>query len=476
MRPEFFVFLALYLAVLVAIGLGFSRRMKSLEDFFLASRSLPAGLIFLSLTASWFGATSILVTTEDAYRRGLSAIWLVGVPAIVTVLIFAIFLAGPIRRLDIVTLPDLVEKRYGKTVRHLSALLIFWYMVVLASSQMVALGQFLRPFLDVPYIWSLAVGTGVVLVYLLRGGLFSVVATDVFQCLLLSGGVLGLAFYLGRRTPISEVLSAGGAVADGRLDPFSNIGSDLLVAGSFVLAWTISPIAWQRIQAARTVKKARQGFFAAAGAFVLLYGLVVLIGLLAGPLLDFRGLPNPLVSELILSGVGRWLGGILFVAVVAAILSTMDTAINAGALTLTRDVYFRVVARGTRGHLPAVVAGRAATVLMAALAFLVATRFQSILKALGLSSEIMAEGLFIPGMAMIWLRDRRPLAGGLSLALGGGFALAGFLSALNVLPVRLPAWPHSVPYGVGLSLAGFIVGYALDSLRLHLDDRRGPAS
>ena len=48
--------------------------------------------------------------------------------------------------------------------------------------------------------------------------------------------------------------------------------------------------------------------------------------------------------------------------------------------------------------------------------------------------------------------------------------------ALNVLPVRLPAWPHSVPYGVGLSLAGFIVGYALDSLRLHLDDRRGPAS
>ncbi len=140
MRPEFLVLLALYLAALVAVGLLSSRRMKSLEDFFLASRSLPAGLIFLSLTASWFGATSILVTTDDAYRRGLGAIWLIGVPAIVTVLIFAVFLAGPIRRLDIVTLPDLVEKRYGKTVRHLAGLLIFWYMVVLASSQLVALG------------------------------------------------------------------------------------------------------------------------------------------------------------------------------------------------------------------------------------------------------------------------------------------------------------------------------------------------
>jgi solute:Na+ symporter, SSS family len=474
MRPEFLVFLALYLAALVAIGLAFSRRMKSLEDFFLASRSLPPWLVFLSLTASWFGATSILVTTDDAYRRGLSAVWLVGVPAIVTVLIFGVFLAGPIRRLDIVTLPDLVEKRYGTTVRYLASLLIFWYMVVLASSQMVALGQFLGPFLNVPYIWSLAAGTGIVLVYLLKGGLFSVVATDVFQCLLLGGGVLGLASYLGRRTPIIEALRAGAAAADGRLDPFSNLGTDLLMAASFVLAWTISPIAWQRVQAAATVKKARRGFLAAAGTFVVLYGLVALIGILAGPLFDFRELANPLVSELILSGAGGWLGGILFVAVVAAILSTMDTALNTGALTLTRDVYFRIVAHGARGRLAEVAAGRAATVLMAALTFLVATRFRSILHVLGLSSEIMAEGLFVPGVAMIWLRDRRPLAGGLSLALGGGFALAGFLSVLNVLPVRIPSWPHSVPYGVGLSSAGFVIGYALDSLRHHRSSRESP--
>ena len=476
MRPEFLILLALYIAALVAIGLGFSRRMKSLEDFFLASRSLPAWLIFLSLTASWFGATSILVTTGDAYRRGLGAIWLVGVPAIVTVLIFGVFLAGPIRRLDIVTLPDLVERRYGQTVRHFASLLIFWYMVVLASSQMVALGQFLGPFLNVPYVWSLAAGTGIVLIYLLRGGLFSVVVTDVFQCLFLSGGVLGLAAYLGRRTPVAGILSAGGTASEGLLDPFSSLGSDLLMAVSFILAWTISPIAWQRVQAAGTVKKARQGFLAAAGAFVILYGLVVLIGILARPFLDSRELSHPLISELILSEVGRWLGGILFVAVVAAILSTLDTAVNTGALTLTRDVYFRLVPCGARGHLPEVGAGRAATVVMAALAFLVATRFQSILAALGLSSEIMAEGLFVPGIAMIWLRDRRPLAGGLSLALGGGFALAGFLSALHVLPVRLPAWPHSVPYGVGLSLAGFVAGYALDSLRLHGRSSRGPES
>jgi SSS family solute:Na+ symporter len=463
---ELFLFLGLYLALLLTIGLRFSRRMKSLEDFFLASRSLPAPLIFLSLTASWFGATSILITTDEAYRTGVSAIWLVGLPAVVTVLVFAAFLAGPIRRLEILTLPDLVEKRYGRAVRHLAAGLIFWYMAVLAASQMVALGQFIRPFLRVPYLWSLTAGTGAVLIYLLSGGLFSVVATDVLQCVLLGGGLLALAAYLAAHAPSAAVFRAGGEAGAGYLNPLTALATNALIAVSFILAWTISPIAWQRVQAAKSVKQARRGFFLSAASLAFLYGLVVLIGTTTRGLWGARELSRPLISELILAGLRPWLGGILFVAVVAAVLSTMDTAINTGALTLSRDIYYRLLARQPGGGAEIVRAGRVATVVTAAAAFLVATRFQSILKTLGLSSEIMAEGLFIPGIAMLWLRRKRPLAGGLSLVLGGGFALAGFLSTLGVLPFALPAWPYSIPYGVGLSFAGFITGFALDSLAL----------
>jgi SSS family solute:Na+ symporter len=94
----------------------------------------------------------------------------------------------------------------------------------------------------------------------------------------------------------------------------------------------------------------------------------------------------------------------------------------------------------------------------------VATRFQSILQTLGLASEIMAEGLFVPGMAMFIFRKKRPLAGGLSLLFGGGFAMLGFLSALKVLPLPLPRWPDSVPYGVALSVFGFAAGYLIDRL------------
>ena len=182
--------------------------MTGLEAFFLASRSLPASLVLLSLTASWFGATSILVTTDQAYRSGVSAFWLVGVPAVATVSLMGFFLVGPIRRSDGQTLPGLIEARYGRLVRHAASVLILWYMIVLASSQMVALGQFLEPFLGLPYVWGVALGTAVVLVYLLSGGLFSVVATDVLQCLLLILGLAGLSAYLARWSDVGAVAAA----------------------------------------------------------------------------------------------------------------------------------------------------------------------------------------------------------------------------------------------------------------------------
>jgi SSS family solute:Na+ symporter len=457
MKSEFFAFLGGYFAIILFLGLKFSRRMKSLEDFFLASRSLSARLVFLSLTASWFGATSILVTTDEAYRVGVSAIWLVGAPAVLTVSIFAFFLAGPIRRLPILTLPDLVELHYGKTVRHLASVLIFWYMVVLASSQMVAAGNFFQPFLGMSYFWSLVLGTVVVRVYLVSGGLRSVAFTDSFQCFLLAAGTIALTAFLFRASSIKALFQP--------VDFFVDIKKNLLITLSFTLAWTISPIAWQRVQAARTAEKARLGLLITAGAFILLYGLVVVIGMLARPLFSSRALASPLLTELIAGSVGPVLGVLLFVAVAAAVLSTMDTAINTGALTMTRDIYQRIFASSRETGVGLVLAGRISTFLVAILSFVVATRFQSILRTIGLASEIMAEGLFIPGMAMFIFKKKIPLAGGLSLALGGGFALASFLSEVKIFPPGLPAWPHSVPYGLALSLAGFAVGFLLEKFR-----------
>jgi len=334
-------------------------------------------------------------------------------------------------------------------------------MAVLAASQMVAIGTFLKSFIGIPYFWSLVLGTCVVLVYSIFGGFLSVAVTDGLQFILLAAGVFGLFFFLSGTSSVKEVsLCASELGKPHYFNIFFDFKENLLIVLSFTLAWTISPIAWQRIQAARSDSSARQGLFAASGTFFILYWIVVFIGMLSLPLFFSRGINGPLLSEVISSKTGIFLGGILFVAVVAAVMSTMDTAINTGALSLTRDVFQQIFPRSQGKEI--VLAARLSTFFVGGVAFLVATRFQSILKTLGLASEIMAEGLFVPGIAMVFLRRKLPLAGFLSLLLGGGYSVIGFLCELNLLSLSWPSWPYSVPYGLGLSLAGFLVGFGVE--------------
>jgi SSS family solute:Na+ symporter len=455
------LFLAAYFMLLLGIGFAFSKRMRSLEDFFLASRGLSAFWVFISLVASWIGATSILVSVDEAYTKGLSSFWIMGVPAVLTVFVFMLFLARPIRELPILTLPDLVENRYGRTVRHLAALLIVWYMILLAASQMVALGNFLQGFLHTSYFTCLVIGTGVVLVYSVFGGFRAVVLTDGLQFFFLAAGIFGLFLFLEHTTKIQDVFQVSRLLEKPDYFSFlSDVKRNTFVALSFVLAWLVSPIAWQRIQAARTVHKARLGLLSAAVTLFLIYGLIVAIGLLALPHLPPDKVSGSVLSSIIVSKAGVFLGGILFISVMAAVMSTMDTAINTGALSFTHDVYFQLLPK--RGMEQVVAVSRISTVFIAAVAFLVATMFQDILKTLGLASEIMAEGFFVPGICMIFLKKKWPAAGFLSLVLGGGFALVGFMSEIEIVAIGWPMWPYSVPYGLALSLTGFLIGMLID--------------
>jgi SSS family solute:Na+ symporter len=463
MRPEFFVLFVAYLALLLGTGLAFARRMKSAEDFFLAGKRLGAGFIFISLTASWFGATSMLVSTDEALRGGVSAIWIVGMPAVLTVIVLAVFFAGRLHRLPVMTWSDLVELRYGRLVRHLTSVLLVWYMALLAASQMAALGLFLEGFLSVSYGWSLAAGAAVVLVYSAAGGLRSVVRTDLLQVVLLTAGVSALLIWVsGRSSWAATAAAAFEAGKAGYFDLFDGFGTNALMLLSFTLAWTISPIALQRIQAARSARAARKGLWATAAALLVLYLLIIGIGTLSLPLYPRGTGDRPLVAEIAGREEGFALGGLVFVAVLAAILSTLDTAMNAGALVMNRDIINQAFPNARKRPIPW---ARAATLMMAVLAFLVALKFRSILKTIGLSSEIMAEGFFVPGAAMLVLRDKRPLAGLLGIAFGGGFAVLSFLGAAGIVRLGLPVWPYSVPYGLALGAAGFFLGLSIEKRR-----------
>lgn len=460
----YLLFFLAYSMLLIGVSIVFARRMKNIEDFFLASRKLPFLLVYVSLTASWIGASSTIVSVDEAFSRGVSAFWIMGLPAILTVAVFAFFLSGPIRKLPIITLPDLVEMRYGRVVRHMSAVLIVWYMTVLAASQMTALGGFLMPLIGKSYFLCVLFGTIVVLIYSVLGGFFSVALTDGFQFLFLFLGFLFLFIFLNGKMSVNELSAA--VSQNGSPDYFNfffEIKRNFLIMVSFTLAWIISPIVWQRIQASRSDRTAKKGLLAAGGTFLVFYGLILTIGILAWAV--FRDLtPGQSVLSLIISSKTNWmLGGIIFTAIAAAIMSTLDTAINTGAMSLTRDIVQRMIFPG--GIKRVVLVSRAMTLLIAGIALLIASQIKSILLSLGLASEIMTVGFFIPGIAMIFMRGKAPLAGFLSLTLGAFFSLTGFMSQMGILPQILPVWPYSVPYGLLLSFFGFMVGLMIDRIR-----------
>jgi SSS family solute:Na+ symporter len=389
--------------------------------------------------------------------------WVIGVPAVATLLLL-FPLARFIRLLSGTTLSDLMEERYGKSARLLTTFLIVWYMMVLAASQMVAAGTFLGGFLKISYPLSLALVSGIVVLYSGAGGFLSVVRTHGLQAILLLTGVGGLVISLSRRAGWADLERISAATnREGFLNFFAHGERNVLIALSFVLAWTISPIAWQRIQAARTLVSARRGLFSAALFLGIFYVAIVAAGMLFLPLFPESSPDHPLISEYLLSEAGGFFGAVLFLAVLAAVLSTLDAALNAGAFSLTQDI-LRGVRRVGNGA-GSLKWGRISTLILGVGAFLVASRFQDILRTLGLASKIMAEGLFIPGVAAIFMRRKAPLAGLLSLGAGGGYAFLCFLEETGVLPLGLPLWPASLLTGLAASGTGFLFGWVVERLR-----------
>ncbi|HSA96270.1 MAG TPA: hypothetical protein VLJ16_09475 [Acidobacteriota bacterium] len=462
MKIAFLLAVLAYAAILWAAGLGRARLRAGLDSFFLASRAIGPGRVAFSLCASWIGAASLLVSTDEASRDGLSAIWIIGVPAVATLLVL-LALVRPVRAASGRTLSELMRDRYGRAAETATTALVVWYMTVLAASQLVAAGSFMRVFLGTGPRLGMAAAVAVVIAYSAAGGLKAVARTHVVQFALLVAGVAAMAAHLASRVPWSAVESAAARL--GKTSYFSILaggGRSLLIAASFLLAWTISPIAWQRMQAARTEGAARRGLAAAALLLGLFYAAIVAVGMLFLPFFPDGATGVPLVTRFASAGAGPLLGGLVFVTVLAAILSTLDAALNAGAFTLTKDILGRRAAGPGASDRRGVGLARVVSVGLAAAAFLIAARLGDILKTLGLASTIMAEGLLVPGLAALFLKKRAPLAGLFSLALGGGYALVSFLNDSGARVLTLPPWPRSLPLGVALGAAGFLLGLALN--------------
>ncbi len=332
-----------YLVVVVAIGLWAGRGERDTTDYFLAGRALPWYLIGFSFFASNMSGASFVGLMGAAYSHGMVVFnyeW----TATLVLIFFALFMLPVFLRARIFTVPAYLEARFDRRSRWAYAgFTILTLMFIDTAGALYAGGIVIGTAWPQVDLWQTSAALALLAgVYTLFGGLRAVVVTDALQAVLMIGGS-GLIFWVGLGEiggwqALTEGLEAARLrlikPADDGFLPWPGILGVILLGFYY---WTLNQYFVQRALAARSLDQGRKG--ALFGGLLKLPNvfLMILPGMIAVVLLP--GLENPdrvfptLAFELLPLG----LRGLVLAALLAAIMSSLDSALNAAASLLTMD-------------------------------------------------------------------------------------------------------------------------------------------
>ena len=439
-----------YFALLVFLGIHHyrTRGTEEAEDFLIAARKLSLGAFVATLVTTFYGG--ILGVGEFTYRYGIVS-WLTqGLFYYLFAAIYALFLARAVRRSMQYTLPDQLYTQYGKGAGLIGAVATF--ILVSPAPYVLMIGTLLH----LIFGWSLAIAVvaGMLFstVYVLFGGLRSVVRTDVFQFLLmfLGFGVV-LPFSWSKIAPLPEILKG---LPPGHLNPLGHLTLQQVIAWAVIALWTIiSPSFFQRCSAAKSEAVARKGILISIGFWFLFDMMTLTAGfyarfalpnidpVMAFPLLGARVLP-PLVL------------GFFFVGMLATIMSTLDSMAFLSAITFGRDFLWRL--RGEKdSHLQLMRFTRYGLVVAALLSILLALTYRSVVDLWYLFGSLVIPVLLIPLLASFSANFKLPAGATTALmAAVAAVELAWWLAGVGRGTFLQPAYPFSVePIYPGLILS-----------------------
>jgi len=478
-----------YLAGIFILAQWVSRekagQQKSAQDYFLASRSLPWWAIGASLIAANISAEQIIGMSGSGYAIGLAIAsyeWM----AAITLLIVGKWFLPIFLRNGITTMPQFLQERYGNRIRTVMA--VFWlglYVFVNLTSILwlgsIAIAGVAGLNQDV----ALVLLGAFALAYQLYGGLKAVALTDIVQvCLLVLGGLLVTVITLSK--------IGDGSVSDGFMqlwqqhperfemilskdNPFYKDlpGLSVLLGGMWIANlsyWGFNQYIIQRALAAKNLREAQKGVVFAAFLKLLIPAIVVLPGIAAvmlAPGLERPDAAYPTMLALLPSGIL----GLVFAALVAAIVASLASKINSVATIFTLDFYAKRAPDATQARLVRV--GRIAASVAIIVAVLTA---RPLLGGFDQGFQYIQEftGFFTPGIVVIFLLGlfwkRSNEAGALAAAVGS-FVLS---LAFKLLWPSLPFMDRmgvvflaTLALAVGISLATRATG---DRDRIRTDD------
>lgn len=476
----FLALLTVYLAGLVGIGWYFNKKQKSVTDFWLAGRRIgPAGVGF-SAAASWITAGGILAVIGFYMLLGMGSIWGFVAPNIIALLLIAVFV-GKIKNLPAITQPELLEQRYGSSIRLPIALVIAIVMILFAVADVQGLALVLQIFYGLDKIYAVALIALVVSIYVTLGGLSAVVWTDVIQFTILALFTIAMAFAAvgtvsdgGLGTEAISSADLFGNVPDVWWNPFSiGLPMVIILILAIIPGWISEQDPWQKVWAARDEKSARSGMILGSFMILIVFGSCAVIAIALNaiyPEIAAMGFPAgmALAEPALLTFINeRFAASPLLITLsaiglTAAAMSNADTFATSGGSNLSRDIYQRYIKPDAT--MKEMLTINRISVLIIVLGACIGTFYiQGIIEAIHIATFIASASYFFPLMGgLYWKRATRE--GALASMVIGGVSQI----ALVLLDYTMPAPPMAATYLEGIHPAltshGVILGMSLSAV------------
>ena len=409
----------LYFAGMLAIGLASRSKAREPDDFFVAGRKGSSLFITGSLLATIIGGSATIGMAGLGFKQGLTGAWWLLVGS-VGLIFLGLFFAKRVRRLALYTLPELVEKQYGRRVALATSVLIVVAWTGVIAAQIIAAGQILSILGMGNSILWMVIFTIIFVAYTVLGGQYAIIRTDAVQSLIIFAGISGgLALLLSRLGGWSGLKSS--------LPPeqfFFPLGSQfggtelitlLLLVG---LTYVVGPDMYSRLFCARDDKAAKTAILWTALLIIPLAFAITLIGMGAAALFPDIS-PEQALPTVIKEVFSPLLGGIVLASLLCAVMSSADTTLLSASTILMVDIvgWFRPSLSRSK-ILPR---SRWVIVFMGICSLIVALALKGVISALLFAYTVYTAGVILPVIAGFFKnRLKVTPAGALAALIGGG--------------------------------------------------------
>jgi SSS family solute:Na+ symporter len=448
-RLTYILVLIVYLAILAAVGIITSRRLRSSSDFAIGGRSIGPWVTALSFVAAYFSSVLIIGGGGFGYRFGLATLWIGAANVAIGCMLAWIVLGKRIRKLteetDSMTISEFLGKRYASpSVMIFSAAIIFLFLIIYNVSVVKGMANAIQVLMDVPYLAGVLISGIIIIFYVSVGGYLAVVWTSFIQAWIMIAGLLLLTGFtlhrVGGLAAAAEKLAAmdPGYVTTPGIWGWAGLVSFCLVVSLGTWGMPQLVIRFYSIKNTRVLRVGTVVVTIGAAVALLPY-LNGAIARIFHPDLASPDLAIPTLTRSVLPPIG---GAIFLAGVIAAGMSTFAGVLIITSTSLVRDIFKGALKRDLTPARELTFARRASA-LVGIASILIAIRPPGLILVLtAFAWAVIASTNLWPMLFGIYWKRTSPTGTLASMVIGAGTAIV---------------WPAlGNPFG----LHGFIAGTA----------------